>query len=218
MFSVFLIRVYCRFLDMCFPSPLTFESLSSLVFRMSMFDQLTPLIPQVSSSGRQSKMPLTGCLSPPASLSSPIIKKKPIQIPAFDERGLVCTKEPNTDRWHYCTFVLLLNGVNIWLECYVNMYLWVFMPSVLAADLLCQFKSRHAIKSQANLSRICKETMKKERQPCQESSQKHSALHPILQNQAFPFFPLHIWTPLFLAAVWNQSQTTTLSVWPAQNG
>ncbi|KAG8014849.1 Neuronal-specific septin-3 [Nibea albiflora] len=59
--------------------------------RTSVFHRL---VPEVSSSSRQAKERPSVCLSPPPlSLSSPVIKKKPIQIPSFDEKGLV-----NTDR------------------------------------------------------------------------------------------------------------------------
>ncbi|KAM3623040.1 uncharacterized protein V6R79_006166 [Siganus canaliculatus] len=69
------------------------------LFRMSVFDHLAPLIPQVSKSSRQSKEHPSVCLSPPLSISSPVIKKKPIQIPSFDEKGLVCEKhDTNPDR------------------------------------------------------------------------------------------------------------------------
>jgi len=32
------------------------------------------------------------CLSPPLALSSPVVKKKAIQIPSFDEKGLIFEK------------------------------------------------------------------------------------------------------------------------------
>ncbi|XP_042341002.1 uncharacterized protein LOC121941998 [Plectropomus leopardus] len=70
--------------------------------RMSVFDRLAPLIPQVSASSRQTKEHPSVCLSPPLSLSSPVIKKKAIKISSFDEKGLVYgehdTKHTNTDR------------------------------------------------------------------------------------------------------------------------
>ncbi|XP_051241616.1 uncharacterized protein LOC127355147 [Dicentrarchus labrax] len=73
---------------------------SSTVLRMSVFDRLAPLIPQLSASSRQTKEQPLVCLTPPVSLSSPIIKKKPIQIPSFDEKGLIHenSKQSNTDR------------------------------------------------------------------------------------------------------------------------
>ncbi|XP_027138342.1 uncharacterized protein LOC109137888 [Larimichthys crocea] len=59
--------------------------------RTSVFDRL---VPEVSSSSRQVKERPSVCLPPPPlSLSSPVIKKKPIQIPSFDQKGLV-----NADR------------------------------------------------------------------------------------------------------------------------
>lgn len=73
-----------------------------LLFRMSVLERLTSLIPQVSSPPRQTKKSPSVCLSPPLSLSSPVIKKKPIQIPSFDEKGLVSEKhnmkQIDTDR------------------------------------------------------------------------------------------------------------------------
>ncbi|KAL7403981.1 hypothetical protein ABVT39_008085 [Epinephelus coioides] len=69
---------------------------------MSVFDRLAPLIPQVSASSRQTKEHPSVCLSPPLSLSSPVIRKKAIKIPSFDEKGLVYEendmKQTNTDR------------------------------------------------------------------------------------------------------------------------
>ncbi|XP_051802308.1 uncharacterized protein LOC127533412 [Acanthochromis polyacanthus] len=59
---------------------------------MSVFDRLAPLIPQVSASCRQTKEDPKVCVSPPLSLSSPVIKKKAIQIPSFDEKGLIFEK------------------------------------------------------------------------------------------------------------------------------
>ncbi|XP_008275482.1 neuronal-specific septin-3 isoform X1 [Stegastes partitus] len=59
---------------------------------MSVFDRLAPLIPQVSASCRQTKEHPKVCVSPPVSLSSPVIKKKAIQIPSFDEKGLIFEK------------------------------------------------------------------------------------------------------------------------------
>ncbi|XP_072319727.1 uncharacterized protein [Eucyclogobius newberryi] len=61
---------------------------------MSAFDQVTPFSVQAPDYTRQPK----ALLMPHASLSSPVIKKTPIQIPSFDERGLVCANEPNADR------------------------------------------------------------------------------------------------------------------------
>lgn len=55
--------------------------------RMSVFDRLTSLIPQVSSSSRQTKERPSASSSPPPSLSSPVIRKKPIQIPSFAGTG-----------------------------------------------------------------------------------------------------------------------------------
>lgn len=60
--------------------------------RMSVFHRLAPLIPQVSATSRQTKEQPSVCLSPPLALSSPVIKKKPIQIPSFDEKGLIYEK------------------------------------------------------------------------------------------------------------------------------
>ncbi|XP_044047650.1 proline-rich receptor-like protein kinase PERK10 [Siniperca chuatsi] len=67
---------------------------------MSVFDRLAPLIPQVAASSKQTTEHPSVCLSPPLSLSSPVIKKKPIQIPSFDEKGFIYenTKQTNTDR------------------------------------------------------------------------------------------------------------------------
>ncbi|XP_067435022.1 serine/arginine repetitive matrix protein 2-like [Thunnus thynnus] len=68
--------------------------------RMSVSDRLEPLIPQVSASSGEAKDHPSVCLSP-LSLSSPVIKKKAIQIPSFDDRGATyekCgTKQPATD-------------------------------------------------------------------------------------------------------------------------
>lgn len=70
---------------------------------MSVFDRLAPLIPQVSVSSRQTTERAPVCLFPPLSLSSPVIKKKVIQIPSFDEKGLIYekhdTKQTTADRW-----------------------------------------------------------------------------------------------------------------------
>ncbi|GLD69853.1 uncharacterized protein AKAME5_002117000 [Lates japonicus] len=69
---------------------------------MSIFERLAPLIPQVSASSRQTREHPSVCLSPPLSLSSPVIKKKAIHIPSFDEKGLIHekhnTKQMATDR------------------------------------------------------------------------------------------------------------------------
>ena len=59
---------------------------------MSVSDHLTPLSPQVSVSSPQPKKHLTVPLPLPNSLSSPVIKKKVIQIPAFDCQGLAFEK------------------------------------------------------------------------------------------------------------------------------
>ncbi|KAG7238429.1 hypothetical protein INR49_030936 [Caranx melampygus] len=59
---------------------------------MSVFDRLAPLMSQVSASSRQAREHPSVCLSPPLSLSSPVIKKKVIQIPSFDEKGLIYDK------------------------------------------------------------------------------------------------------------------------------
>lgn len=71
-------------------------------FSMSVLDRLTSLIPQVSSPPRQTKKPPSVSLSHPLSLSSPVIKKKPIQITSFDEKGVSSEKhslkQTNTDR------------------------------------------------------------------------------------------------------------------------
>uniref|UniRef100_A0A1A8FTI9 Neuronal-specific septin-3 n=2 Tax=Nothobranchius korthausae TaxID=1143690 RepID=A0A1A8FTI9_9TELE len=56
---------------------------------MSAFHRPTPLMTGVSSSCRQTSEPLKVCLSPPRSLSSPVIRKKAIQISSFDEKGLI---------------------------------------------------------------------------------------------------------------------------------
>lgn len=65
---------------------------------MSVFDHLA----QVSSSSRKTREHPSVCLTPPLSLSSPVIKKKAIQIPSFDEKGLIYekhnTKQKTTDR------------------------------------------------------------------------------------------------------------------------
>ncbi|XP_074486413.1 uncharacterized protein LOC141764777 [Sebastes fasciatus] len=68
---------------------------------MSVFDCPAPLIPPVSASSRQTDEHPPVCLSPPLSLSSPVIKKKAIQIPSFDEKGLIYEKhntKQSTDR------------------------------------------------------------------------------------------------------------------------
>lgn len=69
---------------------------------MSVYDRLTPLIPQVPVSSRQTKEHPPVRLSPLLSLSSPVIKKKAIQIPSFDEKGLIYekhnTKQTTADR------------------------------------------------------------------------------------------------------------------------
>lgn len=62
------------------------------LLRMSVFNRLTPLIPQVPAYSGQTKEHPSVCLSPPLSLTSPVIKKKPIQIPSFDEKGLIYEK------------------------------------------------------------------------------------------------------------------------------
>lgn len=70
-------------------------------FSMSVLDRLSSLIPQVSSPARQTKTPPSVRLSPPLSLSSPVIKKKPIQITSFDEKGFKkqhSFKQTNADR------------------------------------------------------------------------------------------------------------------------
>lgn len=59
---------------------------------MSVFDRLTSLIPQGSSASRQAKERSPTRLPPPPSLSSPVIRKEPIQIPLFAEKGLACNK------------------------------------------------------------------------------------------------------------------------------
>lgn len=55
---------------------------------MSVFDRLTSLIPQVSSASRQAKERSPTRLAPPPSLSPAIVRKEPIQIPLFAEKGL----------------------------------------------------------------------------------------------------------------------------------
>ncbi|XP_034059152.1 uncharacterized protein LOC117537878 isoform X2 [Gymnodraco acuticeps] len=68
---------------------------------MSVFDRPAPLIPQVSASSRQTNKNPSVCVSPPLPLSSPVITKKAIQIPSFDEKGLIYEKhntKPNSDR------------------------------------------------------------------------------------------------------------------------
>ncbi|KAK2816935.1 hypothetical protein Q5P01_025126 [Channa striata] len=58
-------------------------------------------MPEVAVSSRQTKEHPSVCLPPPFPLSSPVIKKKAIQIPSFDEKGLVYdkhnTKQTSTD-------------------------------------------------------------------------------------------------------------------------
>ncbi|KAM7394147.1 hypothetical protein PAMP_020966 [Pampus punctatissimus] len=60
------------------------------------------MMPQVSASSREPKNHPSVCLSSPLSLSSPVIKKKAIQISSFDEKGVTYekydTKQPATDR------------------------------------------------------------------------------------------------------------------------
>uniref|UniRef100_A0AAV2LK47 Neuronal-specific septin-3 n=2 Tax=Knipowitschia caucasica TaxID=637954 RepID=A0AAV2LK47_KNICA len=59
-----------------------------------MSDPLTSLIPKVSERSRRPKT----LLLPPALPCPPVIKKTPIQISSFDERGLVCAIGPNSER------------------------------------------------------------------------------------------------------------------------
>ncbi|XP_074538961.1 uncharacterized protein LOC141800374 [Halichoeres trimaculatus] len=68
--------------------------------KMSVFNRLAPLIPKASN--KQVKEQPSVCLSPPLPLSSPVIKKKPIKIPSFDEKGLISethsSKHTQSDR------------------------------------------------------------------------------------------------------------------------
>lgn len=64
---------------------------ASPISRMSAFERLAPLISRVPDTTEQPKT----LMSQPVPLSSPLIKKTPIQIPSFDEKGLVCA---NADR------------------------------------------------------------------------------------------------------------------------
>lgn len=60
---------------------------------MSVIDRLTTsLLPQVSLSPKQPKKTLPVPLLLPLPLYSPVIKKKPIQIPSFDDQGLLFEK------------------------------------------------------------------------------------------------------------------------------
>ena len=64
---------------------------------MSVFDRLTSLIPQVSSASRQVKERSSTRFPSPRSLSSPVIRKEPIQNPLFAEKGLD-TQQLNSGR------------------------------------------------------------------------------------------------------------------------
>ncbi|MEQ2294727.1 hypothetical protein AMECASPLE_006870 [Ameca splendens] len=59
---------------------------------MSVFHHPSPLISGASLSCRQSNEHPKVCLSPPLSLSSPVVKKKAILISSFDEKGLIFEK------------------------------------------------------------------------------------------------------------------------------
>ncbi|KAF6717992.1 hypothetical protein FQA47_010653 [Oryzias melastigma] len=62
---------------------------------MSVFHRLTPLLADPSASRRQTnEHPKVGLLPP---LSSPVIKKKAIHIPSFNEKGLMFRKSPAAD-------------------------------------------------------------------------------------------------------------------------
>ncbi|XP_017161985.1 neuronal-specific septin-3 isoform X2 [Poecilia reticulata] len=60
--------------------------------RMSVFHRHKPLMSGTSSSCRQTNELPKVCQSPPLSLSSPVIKKKAILLPSFDEKGLIFEK------------------------------------------------------------------------------------------------------------------------------
>ncbi|RVE76467.1 hypothetical protein OJAV_G00007910 [Oryzias javanicus] len=63
--------------------------------RMSVFQRLTPLLADPSASRRQTnEHPKVGLLP---SLSSPVIKKKAIHIPSFNEKVLMFKKSPAAD-------------------------------------------------------------------------------------------------------------------------
>ncbi|XP_043969650.1 uncharacterized protein LOC122829281 [Gambusia affinis] len=59
---------------------------------MSVFQRHKPLMSGTSSSCRQTNELPKVCQSPPLSLSSPVIKKKAILLPSFDEKGLIFEK------------------------------------------------------------------------------------------------------------------------------
>ncbi|XP_041837831.1 uncharacterized protein LOC121637687 [Melanotaenia boesemani] len=59
---------------------------------MSVFHRLAPLMSEESASCRQTNEHSKVCLPPPLALSSPVVKKKAIQIPSFDEKGLIFEK------------------------------------------------------------------------------------------------------------------------------
>lgn len=65
------------------------DSFSSFL-RMSVFDRLTSLIPQVSSASRQTKERSPPRPAPPLSLSSPVVRRRPIQIPSFLDSRRAC--------------------------------------------------------------------------------------------------------------------------------
>lgn len=84
------------------PSSILSMMNSVVLLSMSVLERLTSLIPQASSPTRQKKKPPSVSPSPPLALSSPVIKKKPIQITSFDVKGLssekLSLKEMNADR------------------------------------------------------------------------------------------------------------------------
>lgn len=138
--------------------------------RMSVFDRLAPLIPQVSASCRQTKEHPTVCLSPPLSLSSPVIKKKVIQIPSFDERGLISekhnTKLSTTDRWIEAEFYIMYD------DCTESILPLFFNFS----DHWLRFvPSRHPV-SRHGLRPVSRGTTEKELRHFQGQNPKHSAL------------------------------------------
>ncbi|XP_015244044.1 PREDICTED: uncharacterized protein LOC107093480 [Cyprinodon variegatus] len=59
---------------------------------MSVFHHPKHLMPGTFPSSRETNEHPTVCVSPPLPLSSPVIKKKAILIPSFDEKGLIFTK------------------------------------------------------------------------------------------------------------------------------
>lgn len=66
------------------------------VFRMSVFDRLTSLIPQVASASGQTKGRSPAPLPPPPSLSPPVVRKNPVHVPSLAQKGPACHKIATT--------------------------------------------------------------------------------------------------------------------------